>query len=323
MGISSTGLSSELNLDFLKEGLGIHDVILGQAQHIYKATRIDNAFSANNTADTTFTLASTTANATISISSPTQANQFMTVPSTGIPAVDLTLVITNDAASQVNAANITVTDITNCPNLSVTASACANLGIGQTCNLTLSSNTPYAPCTISIKGTNTNTVTTKVAFQYLNGWVFESNGTNGKVSAINDITYISETSQPGQAWTSSNNSSVGGTDLDDGQANTNAIVGDASCSANNDACAAYRCINILPKWYLPSRNELQAVYEKLKSNQFGHFEDDTYWSSSEPSEPSDPPEDAKKYAWSFDFSTGFYTKTDKTYSVRVRCVSTF
>jgi len=274
-------------------------------------------FSANNTADTTVTLASTTANATISISSPTQANQFMTVPSAGISPTDLILAITNDAGSEVNATNITVTDKTNCPNLSVTASTCASLGIGQTCNLTLSSNTPYVPCTISIKGTNTNTLTTTVAFQYLDGWVFEGNGTVGKVVRL---------SQFYNEWTVPS-ANVGANSATDGVANTNAIVGNPSCNQNSTRqakCAAYQCRNIASNWYLPAKDELNQVYTQISVNGFGGFSTvDAYWSSTQYNGP-DPTKNQTNDAWSQLFSTGQQAGEFKFQtSVLVRCVRSF
>jgi hypothetical protein len=34
-------------------------------------------------------------------------------------------------------------------------------------------------------------------------------------------------------------------------------------------------------WFLPSKDELDLMYQKLKRNEIGGFSDDWYWSSSE------------------------------------------
>jgi len=243
---------------------------------------------------------------TISINSPAQLNRFMTVAGGGISGTNLTLNIKNTGSS--NASNIIVSNKSACPNLSVNATACTNLASGQTCNLILSSSMPYVPCNISIQGTNTNTLTTYVAFLYLNGWVFAGDGTTGKVVGFGQFL--------GQ-WTNSN-AITGANSADSGAANTDAIVGNPSCSNNPANCAAQRCRNMggnpTPDWYLPALNELNLIYTRLKNNQFGAFSNNQYWSSTEYSISG---------ALRLGFNDGNTYIGNKNTNLYVRCVRAF
>ena len=269
------------------------------------------AFSASCSGDSTVTLASTT-DTSINITTA-QANRFMTVASTVPPVLQAALNLTiQNTGNLANATDITVTNKANCPNMVVDATSCTNVPIGGSCDLTLTSATPYAPCTISIKGTNTNTVTTTVAFKYLNGWVFASNGTAGKVAANTDIT--------NQQWTNTSVDITGAESNTDGAANTTAITGNASCIGSTTNCAAYQCRNAVglgADWYLPAKDELDTVYTQLKVNQFGGFADDVYWSSTE---GSDFPQG---FAWSQLFVNGLQNFRFKSDPLEVRCVRAF
>ncbi|MCC6600292.1 MAG: DUF1566 domain-containing protein [Crocinitomicaceae bacterium] len=65
-------------------------------------------------------------------------------------------------------------------------------------------------------------------------------------------------------------------------------------------------------WFLPSKDELSAIYTNLKANGFGGFADDVYWSSSE---------NGSNDAWGQGFNDGpLYFKYKLS---RVRCVRAF
>jgi hypothetical protein len=212
----------------------------------------------------------------ISITNPVQQNRVVIVSS----MTPLLLEITNDVGSTMNANAITVSDKTACPNLSVDDSDCISLAPGAACTLALTSNTPYAPCMITISGSNTtNSPTTLIAFSYLGGLVFQESGGNGKI--VIDVAQGFEST-----WTDTPSNIAGATSLDDGVSNTNSIVADTACSDYTPGCAAQGCRNIGAVWYLPASNELSAVYNALCSNttipcNFGEFSSSEYWSSSQ------------------------------------------
>src|SRR5690606_15969111 len=99
----------------------------------------------------------------IAITSPVQQSRVI-----GVSGTALSLEITNDAGSAVNATGITVTNKAAAPDVVVDDSDCASVAPGATCTLELSSATPYAPATLTIGGTNvSNSPTTLVVFSYL------------------------------------------------------------------------------------------------------------------------------------------------------------
>lgn len=230
---------------------------------------------AGSNTNTVITLVTVTSRPTIFISAPIQANRVIEV---GV-ITPLVLTITNDVSSLVNANNITISNQTNCPDVTFDDSNCTSVTPGSNCNLELNSPTPYIPCTITISGSNTaNSPTTPIAFQFLNGLVFETNGVNGKVVSLlaaefNDI-----------EWTFTDANIAGTSDLNDGITNTNNIVADPTCSNNPLNCAANRCRTLGPVWYLPAINELQALAAILCPGgtcNFGGFANDAYWSSTQ------------------------------------------
>ncbi|HHF7366760.1 TPA: hypothetical protein ACPSKY_001879 [Legionella bozemanae] len=196
----------------------------------------------------------------------------------------LSLEVTNDANSTVNANAITVTSKTTCPNLFVNDTNCVSVAPGSSCTLELSSNIPYAPCTITISGSNTaNSPKALIAFSYLGGLVFQESGGSGKI-------VIDVAQGFNSQWTGSVSDIVGATSLDNGAANTDAIMADAACFGDTSNCAAYQCRNLggfpTPDWYFPARNELSIIYSTLCSNaaipcNFGGFSSSFYWSSSQ------------------------------------------
>ncbi|MCC5793046.1 MAG: DUF1566 domain-containing protein [Legionellaceae bacterium] len=250
----------------------------------------------------------------ISITNPVQQSRVVTVSGTA-----LSLEVTNDAGSLVDADAITVSNMAACPNLSVDDSNCISVAPGDSCTLELSSTTPYAPCTITVSGSNTaNSPTTLIAFSHLGGLVFQESGGTGKVVIDAAQGFFS-------SWTGVVSDITGATSLDNGIANTDAIIADAACSGSPSNCAAYRCRNLdgvsTPDWYLPAGNELSAVYSALCSNaaipcNFGGFVTASYWGSSQSNINS-------SFAWNVVFPGGNNLFSSKSVLRVVRCVQTF
>ncbi|HPR58603.1 MAG TPA: DUF1566 domain-containing protein [Bacteroidales bacterium] len=105
-----------------------------------------------------------------------------------------------------------------------------------------------------------------------------------------------------------------GTGIGTGAANTAAIV--AGCSQSG--IAARIChdlvLNGYSDWFLPSRDELNLMYQNLKLNGIGGFAANGYWSSSEL---------GSYVAWDQDFSDGGRNYDSKDYNERVRAVRAF
>ncbi len=247
----------------------------------------------------------------INITGPIQQSRI--VSTDGITA--LNLVITNDSNSIFNANNITVSDKTSCPNLSVDASNCTSVAPGASCQLALTTTTPYAPCTIAIAGSNTaNSPTTLIAFSHLGGLVFQKSGANGKVVIDASSEFTSE-------WTFPSKSDIpGAMSDDDGLSNTNAIVVNAACTNQVSNCAASRCRAISSDWYLPARNQMQAVIFALCPSSsfpcaFGAFSSTFYWSSTQWF--------AATNAYAVDVPDGNFGPSDKWSSKPVRCIRDF
>ena len=247
----------------------------------------------------------------ISITGPSQQNRVISTD--GFTALDL--IITNDSNSIINAHNITVSDKTSCPNLSVDHSSCISVAPGNSCQLALTTTTPYAPCNITISGTNTgNSPTTLVAFSHLGGLVFQKSGTNGKVVIDAGSEFTSEWTYPSKAGIS------GASSDDDGVSNTNAIVANSACTNRTGNCAAHRCRSISSDWYLPAKNELQAVIFALCPGSvypcdFGSFANTSYWSSTQWF--------ADTNAYAVDVPSGNFGPLDKWDSKPVRCIRDF
>lgn len=143
--------------------------------------------------------------------------------------------VKNSEDSIFDAQSINVTNKSACPNLTVNASNCTTVAPGSSCVMTLTTTTPYAPCTITVSGSNTaNSPTTLIAFSHLGGLVFESNGSQGKVVIDSGSEFSSE-------WTFPGKDNISGASSDsDGVSNTNAIVANSACTNRTGNCAAYR-----------------------------------------------------------------------------------
>lgn len=247
----------------------------------------------------------------IRITAPVQQSRI--VSTDGFTALNLE--ITNDSDSIFNANNITVSDKASCPNLSVDASNCTSVAPGTSCQLALTTTTPYVPCTITISGSNTgNSPTTLIAFSHLGGLVFQKSGTNGKVVIDAGSEFTSE-------WTFPSKADIPGAMSDvDGVSNTNAIVVNSACTNQTGNCAAYRCRAISADWYLPAKNELQSVIFTLCPGSsypcaFGAFSSTFYWSSTQWF--------AATNAYTIDVPDGNFGPMNKSNSHPVRCIRDF
>jgi uncharacterized repeat protein (TIGR02543 family) len=119
-----------------------------------------------------------------------------------------------------------------------------------------------------------------------------------------------------------------GTEIGDGKANTEALVAAMGSGAyvSNDsgndvttANYAARLCDILEvgaydDWFLPSKDELNEMYQNWDTNKQGDFYGDSYWSSSEGSADD---------AWSQYFSSGNQYSYSRNYGERVRAVRAF
>ena len=111
---------------------------------------------------------------------------------------------------------------------------------------------------------------------YGGGLVFNNDGNaHGLVCAPTDQSSLAEWGCDGTA--------IGGTltDINTGAANTNAIV----LGCTTAGIAAKLCYDLVlstyTDWYLPSKDELNLMYQNLQTQSLGGFASEYYWSSSE------------------------------------------
>jgi len=94
--------------------------------------------------------------------------------------------------------------------------------------------------------------------------------------------YTTSSDQGNMFWGQAN-TTTGATSMNDGLANTNILVSLADVGAPYDA--AISCRSLGDEWYLPSRDELQILYDNRLSiggfDYSGAFPDNTYWTSTE------------------------------------------
>jgi len=105
-----------------------------------------------------------------------------------------------------------------------------------------------------------------------------------------------------------------GASIGSGYSNTLEII--RACGKNTSAAkiaAQYRGGD-KSDWYLPSKDELKALYENLHKAGKGNFSRYGYWSSTE---------DNAKLAWYHGFLTGNQKKFNKYNSSRVRAIRAF
>ncbi|MBU0489429.1 MAG: hypothetical protein KKA07_04355 [Bacteroidetes bacterium] len=109
-------------------------------------------------------------------------------------------------------------------------------------------------------------------------------------------------------------SGADGTAIGAGAQNTIDI--DAECTTTGiaaDLCAN-ASIGIYSDWFLPSKDELNAMYTNLHQKGVGGFAGADYWSSSE---------DGVDTAWRQNYYNGFQSSGDKVLTVHVRCFRSF
>jgi hypothetical protein len=99
----------------------------------------------------------------------------------------------------------------------------------------------------------------------------------------------------------------GATSNSHGSANTNAIIA-AKCGET----AAAMCLWMGADYYLPSRDELQILYNNRAA--IGGLSPGEHWSSTEYD---------NTYAWSLNFSNGSWVTSTKNGNRYVRCVRSF
>lgn len=110
-----------------------------------------------------------------------------------------------------------------------------------------------------------------------------------------------------------------------GKANTAALVQKMGATAYSSetgsskakyaakACADYSGGGY-DDWFLPSKDELDLIYDHLKSKNLGGFSNTVYWSSSELNSDS---------AWYRNFENGNQGATDRNFNYLVRPVRAF
>ena len=124
------------------------------------------------------------------------------------------------------------------------------------------------------------------------------------------------------AWSTITGTLIGttGTAIGTGSDNTDDIITQNTGAASAaKICRDYRAAQE-GDWFLPSRYELNAIWDNLVDNGsgansgVGGFADDNYWSSSEHS---------ANYAWVQSFCDGSQDNNNKTNGCRVRAVRAF
>jgi serine/threonine protein kinase len=156
------------------------------------------------------------------------------------------------------------------------------------------------------------TINLKIGDTYAGGIIFYIDGTgqHGLVCAAYDQSTKSQ-------WGCYDNTIYGtSTSIGSGQSNTDKIVN--ACSDSD--CAARICSNLVlngySDWFLPSKDELNLMYENLKQRGLGNFSS-YYWSSSEYSGYE------TYYAWGQGFSSGGQGFNNKFNAYYVRAVRAF
>ncbi|MFY7698571.1 MAG: hypothetical protein ACOVQX_07190 [Legionella sp.] len=226
----------------------------------------------------------------ISITSPKEDERILEINQT-----PLKLTITNDD-EVVTAKGVTVETgddgkVTGCPYISVDDSNCKEISPKGSCSLVLTTDKPYKPCTIAIKGSNTlNKPTTKIATK-INfgspdhkkyGLVYDENNGKGKAFHIMEspliwISYLLKVS----------------TDEADGRKNSKAIIDailkiNSKCPSTFAACACQGLSSSAsnlddgPEVYLPAPDELKELSKQFcmtaSSCKFG-LKTSKYWTS--------------------------------------------
>lgn len=154
----------------------------------------------------------------------------------------------------------------------ISPASCGTIAPSASCVLTItpggtpsapSGNTSPTPITLSISGTNTNTLTPTLNILtygsvYQSGYVYSVDDTTSNTNSIGGkvagLTNVSNSNQ----WTSASGTNIPGAESNiNGIQNTNEIVANTSCTSSPGNCAAYQCRNNFTAggymdWYLPA-----------------------------------------------------------------------
>lgn len=163
----------------------------------------------------------------------------------------------------------------------------------------------------------TNTQTFEIGDFAFGGVVFwvNASGTHGKVVSVYNINSLTWCNQINQLVGPSAQSNL------NGAGNTVAIIQ----QPNHISSAAEICADLAfsgcDDWYLPSKNELNLIYQNLSlinqiavDNGGESFSSTTYWSSTENNSTT---------AWAQDFTNGNQTTSNKINSHAVRAIKAF
>ncbi len=159
---------------------------------------------------------------------------------------------------------------------------------------------------------------------YAGGFVFyiDSTGNHGLVCDTTDLTYYTDSTHLTDSiqWSGkkvSDNSGATATAIGTGASNTHKIITTFN-TVNN---AATLCVNYTGggynDWFLPSKEELNAIYANLTAKGLGNMSPTNYWSS------SNYISKGISYAWSQYFSNGNQYYFNQYFYLNVRAVRTF
>ena len=146
---------------------------------------------------------------------------------------------------------------------------------------------------------------------YQGGIIFhlDINDGTGMISSPNDLSTNAVWGCEGINISGAEFSSIGS-----GLTNTQEIV--ANC--NDDIFAAKICasysLNGNDEWYLPSKEELNLMYQNLKTNNIGNFSDAWYWTSTEFEDQDTFDTNGYEAAWIQSFNDG----SQATYDVGIK-----
>lgn len=146
---------------------------------------------------------------------------------------------------------------------------------------------------------------------YQGGIVFylDKTGAHGLIAA-----QTNQSSSVAWGCAGTNITNCDGTAIGTGLLNTSSIVGQCSTTS----IAAKLCYNLTlngyDDWYLPSLDELKAMYSNLKLNNLGNFDNENYWSSTQ---------FLDSHSYYVSFSDGSQSALGKSSKISVRAIRSF
>jgi hypothetical protein len=195
-----------------------------------------------------------------------------------------------------------------------------SLKTGIACLLLLSSisctKTNEHPTAItSAPDVSNSTAAFTIGQSYHGGKIFyiDSTGQHGLIVSDSDL--VTSTNNTQIAWKVGLNVVTGATGIGigTGASNTSKIIAAIGTKGQYAAllCSKFKS-GVYVDWYLPSKNELNQLYKHRAK--IGNLDPSNYWSSSEVS---------KGKAWDQEFGGGFQFQDSKSFTLRVRAVSSF